>query len=95
MRRRRRKEEDNPISMILELTDTFWQVGAGAGAFLGICGALSLSWIVQLRTGAAKSAVLSGINDSVGPYLFFLPTLLFLIALIFVAKAFEAYQRQR
>lgn len=94
-RRRRSRQEDNPISLVLEMTDAIWQVGAVAGALLGILGTICLHWIFQLRAGAAESLVLVGLNETVGPLLFALPTLLFLIAVAFFARAFDAYQHQR
>jgi len=93
-RRRRRKSSEDLFDVLFDLTDMFWQVGAIAYIILMFASFWTLDWAVGQYAIASTSPLLGALTQSFGWVYFLLPVMTAILAFIFGAKSYQAFNRE-
>lgn len=93
MSRRRERNEENMFALLLDLTDMYWPFGAASSTLFMVLGLITLSWVLGIKAEAETSPFLAPLANSLGAFLFVLPSLFFLMTAISGAKALKAFSR--
>ncbi len=93
-RRRRKSMSEDLFDVLSDLTDMFWQVGAIVGAVLMFASFWTLDWAVDQYARASTSPLLGPLTQSFGWVYFLLPLMTAVLAFIFGAKSYQAFNRE-
>lgn len=93
-RRRRKSSSEDLFDVLFDLTSMFWQVGAIAYIVLMFASFWTLDWAVDQYAIASTSPLLGPLTQSFGWVYFLLPLMTAILAFIFGAKSYQAFNRE-
>jgi hypothetical protein len=92
---RRRKNNSilaDLMELIIDLTDTFWQVGAVAAAAFTWLGFSTLGWAIRKNHPVDPSQAEAAVSSAVGWLFYGLSLMIFGIAVMLAIRTFNSYQ---
>lgn len=92
---RRKSTFDDLFDTLYEMTEWFWQVGVVVITLLLILAYCSYGWVGNIIFALQESRLLSGVADKFGSFLYLLPLMILVIAILFAIKAFSTYQKNK
>ena len=93
-RSRKRQISEDPIEILLDLSERYWQVGALMASFLATVSLSLFNWVVtQNKVQYYESVIHETLMNRLGSLLYLFPLIFLVLAAKVAVKAINTYRR--